>query len=252
MTTNTLFIANWKMNKPFSQAAEFCKNHHASMISLSRQKNVSIAIAPDFIVLDHLAQSFASSAVHIGAQNCSTHQKGAYTGQVSAQSISDAGADFCIVGHSEIRAAYHQSNEDVAQAMRNVIHANMFPVVCIGQTEREQSHNQTFALLESQIMALITALKGSDAHPITLAYEPVWAIGTGHIPTPSDISDIFMYSKKLWDRYTKVPLRLIYGGSVNSTTIKQFKGIPLLEGFLVGSGSLEFQEFEKIVHLYMQ
>ena len=250
-SSNTLFIANWKMQKPFSESVAFCKKHHADIIALTEKEGAAIAIAPDFVALDHLVQSFATSNVNIGGQNCSAHKEGAYTGQTSAQSISDTGADFCIVGHSEVRKGYHQTNEDVAQAMLQVLKANMFPVVCIGETEQERSNDETFAVIERQITPLFEIADLAAADNITIAYEPVWAIGTGKNATPSDISNVLLYIKELWEKHLDTPLRLLYGGSISSKNITQFKNIEHLGGFLIGSASLDFKELENIVNLYM-
>jgi triosephosphate isomerase (TIM) len=248
----TLFIANWKMAKPFSQAVEFCKNHRADLIKLAQREDITLAIAPDYIALDHLVQSFANTPINIGAQNCSSHQSGAYTGQVSAQSISETGADFCIIGHSESRKAYSLSNDDVAQAMFNVLRANMIPIICIGETLAEKNADTTHKILEKQLTPLFKKVQHAKAELVFIAYEPVWAIGTNQIPQSSEIESALNFIQQFWQSRSTTPIHLLYGGSVNSITIKDLKTIQFLNGFIIGSASLDFQELENIVDSYLK
>ncbi len=247
----TLFIANWKMAKPFADAISFCKNHHADIVALSQKDNISIAIVPDFIALDHLVQSFSQTNITIGAQNCSAYDQGAHTGQVSAQSIAQTGASFCLIGHNEVRTQLKQTDHDVAQSLHQVLQTNLFPIICIGETKRQREENLTFSALEKQLQPVFDVLRQQPIFATTIAYEPVWAIGSGKPPTKSDIEDVLLYIRQLWEKQMEnSPLNLVYGGSVNKNSIESLKQISNLDGFLIGSASWDFQEFEKIVNLF--
>lgn len=244
----TLFIANWKMQKTLAQSIDFCNKNMAGLKKLSGDTDTELVICPSFPALYTLNEMLADTMVHVGAQNCSPYESGAYTGQVSAQSLKEVGCNYSIVGHSEQREYNGVTDQDVAGAAKNLCENEIEPIICIGETKEEFQKNEALPVLEKQLDPVLAALKNTK-QPITIAYEPVWAIGTGTIPEAIYLKKIFDHLSTLLAATHSGPWRIIYGGSVSEQTIESFKGIPGLAGFLVGGASLDFQKFEKIVSL---
>lgn len=244
----TLFIANWKMQKTVSQSIEFCTDNLDSLKQLSVDTKTEIVICPTFPALYPLSEIFTNTMVHVGAQNCSPHETGAYTGQVSAQSLKEVGCGYSIIGHSEQRIHNGVTDQDVADAARNLCKNEIEPIICIGETKQEFENNTTLQALERQLDPVVSILK-NNTYPITIAYEPIWAIGSGIIPESHSLQSIFTHLNTLIQRTHSGPYRTIYGGSISEQTITSFKNIKSLSGFLIGGASLDFQKFEKIVSL---
>ncbi len=243
-----LFIANWKMEKSFAQSIDFCASNKSGLKKLSSETGIELVLCPSFPALYTINQLLADTMVHIGAQTCSAHASGPYTGQVSAQSLKEIGCSYCIVGHSEQRQYQGVTDDDVAQAAKNLCEREIEPIICIGETKEEFQKNQALAILEKQLDPVLGALKNTK-QAITIAYEPVWAIGTGEIPESVYLKKIFQHVSSILSPIHSGPWRLIYGGSVSEETMSGFKNIPSLSGFLIGGASLDFQKFEKIVLL---
>ncbi|MFC1870737.1 triose-phosphate isomerase [Candidatus Dependentiae bacterium] len=244
----TLFIANWKMQKTLTQSIEFCSTNLTSLKKLSVDTATELVICPSFPSLYSLNEILADTPVHLGAQNCSPHESGAYTGQVSAESLKEAGCNYCIVGHSEQRMYNGVTDQDVAQAANNLCKNGIVPIICIGETKEQFEKNSALAVLEKQLDPVLSLLKNTK-QPIIIAYEPVWAIGTGIIPETTYLKKIFEHLNALFEKIHSGPWRIIYGGSVSEQTIPSFKDISAVTGFLIGGASLDFQKFEKIVSL---
>jgi triosephosphate isomerase len=242
-----LFVANWKMNKPFALALDFCTNHKENLKTLSTKPHTEIVICPSFEALFSIAEIFADTMISVGAQTCSTHERGAYTGQVNAQSIKEVGCDYCIIGHSEQRQFMCVSNEDVAHQATWLLEADIEPIICIGETKKEFDDGTSIAVLEQQLIPILSEIS-SHHQPFTIAYEPVWAIGTGIIPEKSYLASIFTWlAATLTMKVRHHNWRLIYGGSVDPDTVGSLMAIKTIHGFLIGNASLDFQKFEKIV-----
>lgn len=244
------FVANWKMNCSYRAACTLAQTFRdqSSMLSTERSQ---IIICPSFDALASCAQIVAKSPINIGAQTVSSHDFGPYTGQVSAQSLAELGCTYAIIGHSERRQDCHETNQEVADQAKELIAENITPIICIGETENEYKAGVGAAVLETQLEPIIAILQSSSsAHPI-IAYEPVFAIGTGIIPEPEYLTTMITGIKtylalNLPDReYT-----LIYGGSVSEETVPTLRSIEGIQGFLIGSASLDFQKFQKIVSLW--
>ncbi len=244
----TLFIANWKMQKSVTQSVEFCSAHFESLKVLSADTAIDLVICPSFPALLILNEMLADTMVHIGAQHCSPHESGAYTGQVSAESLKEAGCTYSIVGHSEQRMYNGVTDQDVANAANHLCQNKIEPIICIGETKQEFENNTAFSVLEKQLDPVLSILKNTN-QPITIAYEPVWAIGTGTVPENDYLTTVFKHISALLTKVHSGPWRIVYGGSVSEETIAAFKNIPALSGFLIGGASLDFKKFEKIVSL---
>lgn len=236
-----LFVANWKMNKPFSEALSFSQEYKSGLNELSTDRK-EVVVCPSFPALFPLAQLFADTMVSIGAQNCSAHEKGSYTGQVSAHSLKEVGCEYCIIGHSEQRNYCGQTNEEIAQKTAQLVRHEIQPIICIGESEQEYKDKKAFDILTTQLKPIIPQLKDK---PCVIAYEPVWSIGTGIVPEASYLAEVVAWVK------TQVPdsCRLLYGGSVDDENAAQLLQIEGIDGFLIGGASLDFQKFQKIVSL---
>ncbi len=243
-----LFVANWKMQKTFLESIEYCNANINVLTKLGETPGAEIVICPTFPALHALTALLAQSRIRLGGQTVSAHSSGAYTGQVSAQTLKEVGCSYCIVGHSEQREYNGVTNQDVAHAAKNLCDSGIEPIICIGETLKQFQKNEAIATLEAQLDLVLAAIKNKQ-QPITIAYEPVWAIGTGIVPEIVYLEKIFQHLATLLSATHAGPWRLIYGGSVSTQTITSFKTIPTLSGFLIGSASLDFQNFEKIVSL---
>lgn len=235
-----LFVANWKMAKTFSQTIDFCTTYKNDLIDLSGSTNGQLVLCPSFPALASIAEILKSTTIAIGAQTCSPHKEGAYTGQVSALSLKQVGCRFCIIGHSEQRALGISNEQVVAQAMQ-LIECGIEPIICIGENSSINEQGSTIEFLKEQLKSLTSILTTDQS--ITIAYEPLWAIGTGKIPTIPVLNEIFSWLSN------QTHHRLIYGGSVSAENAHELSSIEHLDGFLIGSASLDFQNFEKIVSL---
>lgn len=250
MNQKTYFIANWKMACAFSDACHLAKNYKEHAHTFDFEQN-EIIICPSFDALSACAHTVGHTSIKIGAQTVSAYPLGAHTGQVTAKSLAQIGCQYAIIGHSERRSECHESNELIARQLEQLIIHKIRPIICIGETEQEYKTGASKEILERQLDLLIPILQEyPNTHPL-IAYEPIFAIGTGIIPEPEHLKDIFGWLKKyLLSSVTSQPVTLIYGGSVSDTTIGDLKSIPEIQGFLIGGASLEFQKFQKIVSLW--
>lgn len=202
-------------------------------------------MCPSFDALAPITQLFKASNVYVGAQNCAAHQKGAYTGEICPQSIRECGAHYCIVGHSERRQHFGETNEVVAQKMELLLQNNVIPIVCIGETGQEYTDKKTYNILQKQLLAIFNSAKNKK---IYIAYEPLWAIGTGIAAKSDYLQNIFTWLQTYCSKVLcSDGYKLLYGGSVNDNNAQDLKKITCLDGFLIGGASLDFQKFQNIV-----
>lgn len=240
-----LYVANWKMNSSFEQSLTFCTNNKNVLVQLSTHSDTKLVLCPSFPALYPIAQLFINSSLFIGAQNCSEHAHGAYTGQVDALSLTQVGCTYCIVGHSESRAS-GETHEQIGNKIIRLREQNITPIICIGETKIDYEQGKTYALLKEQLMSLVQAIHPHDV--CIIAYEPVWAIGTDITPSTEYLTKVFSWLREYCAKYLAgVTIRLLYGGNVNETDAAAFKKIPGIDGFLIGSASLDFQKLQKIV-----
>ena len=233
---SSFFVANWKLNGNFQFIDQFIAE-----ISLPRDKSKCVVICPTSIHLDYMIKN--KKEFYVGAQNVSQHKVGAFTGEISADSLSDLNVNFCIVGHSERRQSFFEKNEDINHKCKNLIKNNIIPIICVGETLKEKEKGITNDILEEQLKNSIPLL--SNFENSIIAYEPVWAIGTGLTPTNEEINDTHSFIREHNAKFNK--FKIIYGGSVKANNVNEITSLPNVDGALIGGASLKSDEFTKII-----
>lgn len=242
------FVANWKMRMSNTDSAYYCHDNNAALQQLNN--NHTIVICPSFTSLSDVTTIFKNSSVHVGAQDCSAYNPGSYTGQIAAQHLTEIGCTYCIVGHSERRIYCNETNEMVAEKTKRLRENKITPIICIGETSAECIIETTYQTLEKQLTPIFTALNTGEKTdtPIIIAYEPVWAIGTGTVPARDYLTALFSWLHQLTkEQLPNCTITFIYGGSVNEYTITQLCNIPHINGFLIGGASTNFEQFKSII-----
>lgn len=238
-----LVAGNWKMHGSLVSNAKLLKG---LCQALPRLSNVDVLVIPPAVYLAQAAEllSEASSAIALGSQDVSAHVQGAFTGQLSAEMLKELGCRFTLVGHSERRALCAESDQDVAAKARRAVEGNLVPIVCLGETLTEREAGQTLEVVSRQLQPVIEAL-GEDLSKAVVAYEPVWAIGTGHTATAAQAQEVHAHIRKQLGR-PGARMTLLYGGSVRAESAAELFAQPDIDGALVGGASLEVEEFAEI------
>ncbi len=214
------------------------------------QSACDVAVCVPAPYLAQCRAELAGSAIAWGAQDVSVHEAGAYTGEVSVAMLRDFGCAYAIVGHSERRAYHGESNELVAQKALRVLAGGLTPIVCVGETLSEREAGQTAAVVGAQLDAVLQALEGSPLAGIVLAYEPVWAIGTGKTATPEMAQEIHAMLRKgvaRKDPVAAAQMRILYGGSMKPENARELLAMPDIDGGLIGGAALKAEDFLAIV-----
>lgn len=246
------FIANWKMYFDFSESMNYVTKNLDQIISLADSPNVSIILCPSFPMIYPLAQIFRQTKVQIGAQNCSDHTSGSFTGQVCAKTLNQIGCRVCLIGHSEIRRYKNETDDMVAKKFDMLLDNGISPVLCVGESEADYKNGKTFEVVEEQLKRVILivshAVKKLNGMPIYIAYEPEWCIGTATTPPSDKLESVFAWISMQIQKHCPVSnWQLLYGGSVDAENVTKISKIPYISGFLIGKTSTTFELFEKIV-----
>ncbi len=244
------FIAgNWKMHKTIAEAVDA-----ARLLKEALQDHPvagTVVIAPPFTALHAVAQILTASPVSLAAQNVHDRPEGAYTGEISAKMLVDAGCSFVIIGHSERRALFGEGNDFLCRKLVAALSAGLRPIFCIGETGEEREQGNTYGVLTRQLKEGLQKLTRDDMGRMIIAYEPVWAIGTGKTATPEQAREAHGFIRTLivsdWGRATAEHVPVIYGGSVTPANIGELMAQPDIDGALVGGASLEPASFLRIV-----
>lgn len=243
MAMQPFIVGNWKMNGARAMLSEA----RAIDRGAARYPGVRVGIAPPFTLINAMAE--AMQAAQVGAQDCHAEASGAFTGDVSAPMLADAGAQFVIVGHSERRAMHGESDAAVMAKAEAALAAGLEVIVCVGETEAERDAGQAEAIVTGQLAGSLP--QGDDAAArVTVAYEPVWAIGTGRVPLVEDVAAMHgAIRAKLDDIYGEsgAAVRILYGGSVNAKNAAELLAVDDVGGALVGGASLTAESFLAIV-----
>jgi triosephosphate isomerase len=243
------FIAgNWKMNKTIAEAIDLVKQLKAS---LSGIEGVEVAVAPPFTALSAVRKELEGSIIQLAAQNLFWEEKGAFTGEIAPPMLKEVGCHYIILGHSERRQFFGETDETVNRKIRATLSHGLKVIFCIGETLKEREEEKTFAVIERQVPGGLKDIRKEGMKNIVIAYEPVWAIGTGKTATPEQAEEVHGFiRKRLVELYSKEiaeGVRIQYGGSVTPENIKGLMAQENIDGALVGGASLKSDTFSKIV-----
>jgi triosephosphate isomerase len=243
-----LLAANWKMHKTVHESVVFVKEFRGMVKDIA---DVEIVIAPPFTAVHAVAEAARNSNVAVAAQNCYWEKQGAFTGEVSAEMAREAGAEFVILGHSERRRLFGETDETVNRRLIAALGAHLTPIVCIGETLEERESGQTMDVLDRQIKVGLDGLSGDQIAALVIAYEPVWAIGTGRNATPEQAGEAHAHIRnRLRQGFGGAAAdncHVIYGGSVKPDNIQELVALPDVDGALVGGASLDIKSFHTLV-----
>ncbi len=243
-----VIAGNWKMYKTADEAAAFVREF---LPLVKDAKGVEIVLAPPFPSLAAVAALTGGSNVVAASQNVHFEAEGAYTGEVSPGMVRDAGAACAIVGHSERRQYFAETDATVNAKVRACLAAGLAPIMCLGETLAERESGRTIEVVERQLRAGLAEVPASAALKILVAYEPVWAIGTGKTATPAQAQEVHAFLrgilKKIWGDAAGNSVRILYGGSVKPENISELMGMEDIDGALVGGASLSAASFANIV-----
>lgn len=232
---NSFIIAgNWKMNKTPQETMEFIKTFKSIF---KPRDGREILFFPSYLSINTFKQEFHGTPVRFGAQNCHFEASGAYTGEVSAQMLQAFGITHCLVGHSERRTLFGETNTDTAKKVQALQAHNMMPILCVGETEQQRMDGKTLQVIEQQLADGLATY--DKAKKIILAYEPVWAIGTGKVATPKDVEVVHKFIREWTTKKFSQVIPILYGGSVSDKNCKELESVPNVNGFLIGGASLK-------------
>lgn len=250
MSQRTPLIAgNWKMYKTISEAVKTAQE----LAQLTQDvKDREIMIAPPFTALDRVFQTIQDTNIQLGAQNLFWELEGAYTGEISPKMLKDTGCRYVIIGHSERRQFFGETDETVNKKIRSAIINGLVPIFCVGETEKEREDTQTFSVLDKQMKIGLYNFSFDDLQNLVIAYEPVWAIGTGKTASPEQAQEVHAFLRKWiadrWGAQEANKIRILYGGSVKPNNINELMAMNDIDGALVGGASLNAKTFSEIIH----
>ena len=244
-----MIAGNWKMHLTSKEAADLAA---AMKAGLDPDLKHEVLLAPTFTNLHAVKAAIAGSKILLASQDVAWEEKGAFTGAVSPAQIIDAGCTHTLIGHSERRKIFLETDEVVNKKMKAAIKANIVPVLCIGETLEERESQKTYRVLETQLNGAFAGITAAEAAKVVIAYEPVWAIGTGKTATPDQAQDAHVFVRKQMERiygrdYAEA-VRILYGGSVKADNIDELMSQGDIDGALVGGESLKADKFLRVIH----
>ncbi len=246
-----LIAGNWKMYKTVREAVETARE----LVLFTAAVNVDVMIAPPFTALVSVAEVVKGTSVALGAQNLFWKNEGAYTGEISPVMLSDIGCQYAIIGHSERRQYFGDTDELVNAKIRAALEHKLIPVFCVGETETQREAKETFSVLDKQVTK---GLEGFSSEVLTgvlvIAYEPVWAIGTGKTATTDQVQEVHAFLRSLvekrFDNLLAKTVKILYGGSVKPDNVKEIMNMKDVDGALVGGASLTAKVFNSIINFH--
>ena len=242
------FIAgNWKMHKTAAEARAFAEEFKA----LYKDTDVKTAICAPFVHLALLKEAFAGTDIKVGAQNAHFEDQGAFTGEVSVKMLEDIGVDYCIIGHSERRQYFAETDETVNKKLKKLFEGPIVPILCVGEVLEERDAGREKEVVGGQIRADLAGLSADDVRKLVVAYDPVWAIGTGRTATPEQANEMCGYIREvvseLYDDDVACDLTIQYGGSMKPANATELMAMEEIDGGLIGGSSLKADEFMQII-----
>ena len=243
-----LIAGNWKMNKAPAEAEELAEGIRAKVGNITR---IDIVICPPFPALSAVYEKIKESHIKLGAQNLFWEREGAYTGEVSALMLKEMGCRYVIIGHSERRTIFAERDETINKIVKAAIAEGLLPILCVGELLEQREEEKTFEVVKTQLKKGLVDVSLEDAKTIVIAYEPVWAIGTGKVATPQQAQEVHKYIRELlvniFDEQTADLIRIQYGGSVKPDNVEEIMAQKDVDGALVGGASLKADSFIELV-----
>jgi len=248
----TIIAGNWKMYKTIVEAIELSNGLKREFYKLNNQA-IEVVLCPPFTALSEVNEIITESDIQMGAQDCYWKDEGAFTGEVSCKMIKDAGCTFVIIGHSERRQFFAETNDTVNNKVKAALAAGLTPIMCVGEMLAEREAGKTFQVLEDHVSGGLRGISAEDTVKIVIAYEPVWAIGTGKTATPLQAQEAHKYIRdlltKMYGKDVASEIRIQYGGSVKPENTSDLMKQPDVDGALVGGASLQTESFSQIVKI---
>jgi len=244
-----IIAGNWKMNKTTVEARELASKLIPLIAGI---KERDIVLAPPFTALQSVAGVIKGTGIALSAQNLHWEDKGAFTGEISAEMLLDLGCKYVIIGHSERRQFFSESDETVNKKLRQALNKGLLPIVCVGETLKEREAGKANDVIERQVAGALKGVTAAEMQKVTIAYEPVWAIGTGKTATPDQANEIHSFIRKKceigYGKEIADVLRIQYGGSVTPENVSTLMAMPDIDGALVGGASLKPESFAALVN----
>lgn len=243
-----IIAGNWKLNKTLFEALDLVNGLKRELVDISA---VDIVVCPVFTALAEVRDALVDSNIELGAQNVYWEDSGAFTGEVSAPLLKDIGVKYVIIGHSERRQFFGETNQTVNKRLKAALKHKLIPIVCVGENLQEREANKTFDVVRDHVQGSLAGLTKEEIKGLVIAYEPVWAIGTGKTATSQQAQEVHKYIRdlleKMTDRETAQAVRIQYGGSVKPENTAELIGQEDIDGALVGGASLKADSFAAIV-----
>jgi triosephosphate isomerase len=244
-----IIAGNWKMNKTTVEAHDLA----SKLIPLIADiKGRDIVLAPPFTALQSVAGVIKGTGIALSAQNLYWEDKGAFTGEISAEMLLDLGCKYVIIGHSERRQFFGENDETVNKKLRQALNKGLLPIVCVGETLKEREAGKANEVIERQVTGALKGVTAAEMQKVIIAYEPVWAIGTGKTATPDQANEIHNFIRKkseiVYGKEIAGALRIQYGGSVTPENVSTLMAMPDIDGALVGGASLKPESFAALVN----
>lgn len=250
-----LFVGNWKMNKTLKETEEYFENFLQKFLKINLSDR-EVVIAPPFTSLAYCQSLLKNSPLKLGAQNSCWEEKGAFTGEISPLMLKELKVEYVILGHSERRHIFGERDEIVAKRVEGVYKYGLIPILCVGETLEERKKEKTLEVIKNQLLKGLEGIKNIKENMPVIAYEPVWAIGTGINATPDQAEEVHSFIReKLKDFYSEEvveKIRILYGGSVTPENVKELMEKPNIDGVLVGGASLDPEKFFKICSIKVE
>ncbi|HOZ21862.1 MAG TPA: triose-phosphate isomerase [bacterium] len=244
-----IIAGNWKMNKTVTEAAELAR---AVVGQMTAATETDVVLCPPFTDLTAVAAAIAGTPVKLGGQNLHWEEKGAFTGEISAAMLISAGCNYVIIGHSERRQYFGETDETVNLKVKAALKAGLIPILCVGETLAERQSDETAVVVERQVRAALDGLSDAQVAGLVIAYEPVWAIGTGVVATTAQAQEVHALIRtlvgKLYNVQVAAALRIQYGGSMKPDNAGQLLAQKDIDGGLIGGASLDARSFLDIVY----
>ncbi len=243
-----IIAGNWKMNKTPEEAKELV----TALVPLVKDAKCDVVICPPFVDLCAVKPIIAGTNIHLGVQNIHWAEKGAFTGEISADMLKAHGVEYAIVGHSERRQYFGETDATVNQRAKAAIAAGITPIICVGESREQRESGVTNAVVSGQTKAALDGIEAKDVETLVIAYEPIWAIGTGKTATKEDANATIAVIRgaiaEVYGKDVAEKVRIQYGGSMNPKNASELMSMPEIDGGLIGGASLKAEDFSKVVN----